>query len=59
VLVDPWFEGNPKAPGGVDSVHAADLLLLTHDHFDHAGDAVALARKTGALVVAIFELRGK
>ena len=58
-LVDPWFEGNSKAPGGADSVHGADLLLLTHDHFDHAGDAVALARKTGALVVAIFELAGE
>jgi L-ascorbate metabolism protein UlaG (beta-lactamase superfamily) len=33
-------------------------LLLTHDHFDHAGDAVALAKRTGALVVAIFELAG-
>ena len=57
-LVDPWFEGNPKAPGGVDTAPGADLLLLTHDHFDHAGDAVALAKKTGALVVAIFELAG-
>jgi len=57
-LIDPWLEGNPKAPGGVDTVPKADLLLLTHDHFDHAGDAVALARKTGALVVGIFELAG-
>jgi L-ascorbate metabolism protein UlaG (beta-lactamase superfamily) len=57
-LIDPWLEGNPKAPGGVDTAPKADLLLLTHDHFDHAGDAVALARKTGALVVGIFELAG-
>src|SRR4030042_5510041 len=58
-LIDPWLEGNPKAPGGVDTAPVADLLLLTHDHFDHAGDAVALAKKTGALVVAIFELAGE
>jgi L-ascorbate metabolism protein UlaG (beta-lactamase superfamily) len=58
VLIDPWFEGNPKAVGGVDTAPAADLLLLTHDHFDHSGDAVALARKTGALVVGIFEVIG-
>lgn len=58
VLVDPWLEGNPKAPGGVESAPVADLMLLTHDHFDHAGDAVALARKTGAVVVGIFELVG-
>ncbi len=58
VLIDPWFEGNPTAPGGLDTAPAADLMLLTHDHFDHSGDAVALARKTGALVVGIFELIG-
>jgi len=58
VLIDPWIEGNPKAAGGMDTAPKADLLLLTHDHFDHAGDAVALAKRTGALVVAIFELAG-
>ena len=58
VLVDPWLEGNPKAAGGVESAPEADLMLLTHDHFDHAGDAVALARKTRAIVVGIFELVG-
>jgi L-ascorbate metabolism protein UlaG (beta-lactamase superfamily) len=57
-LVDPWLEGNPVAAGGVDTAPKADLLLLTHDHFDHAGDAVALAKRTGALVVGIFELVG-
>jgi len=57
-LIDPWFEGNPKAAGGVDTVPKADLLLITHDHFDHAGDAVAVAKKTGALVVGIFEVVG-
>ena len=58
VLIDPWLEGNPVAAGGVDTAPAADLLLLTHDHSDHAGDAVALAKRTGALVVGIFELAG-
>jgi len=57
-LIDPWLEGNPKAGGGVGTVPKADLLLITHDHFDHAGDAVAVAKKTGALVVGIFEVVG-
>lgn len=56
VLVDPWLEGNPVAPAGAAGEIRGDLLLLTHDHFDHAGDAADLARRTGALVVAIFEL---
>src|SRR3972149_2026115 len=58
VLIDPWFEGNPKAPGGAGAAPKADLMLLTHDRVDHGGDAVALARKTGPLVVGIFELAG-
>ncbi|HSL91587.1 MAG TPA: metal-dependent hydrolase [Candidatus Limnocylindrales bacterium] len=58
VLIDPWFQGNPSAPSGPDEVVKADFLLLTHDHFDHASDAAHLARRTGALVVGIFELVG-
>lgn len=56
LLIDPWLQGNPKAPGGPDTLPAADLLLLTHDHSDHAADAAVIARKTGALVVGMFEL---
>ena len=58
VLIDPWFQGNPTAPSGPEEVTKAEFLLLTHDHFDHAADAAALARQTGALVVGIFELIG-
>jgi len=57
-MVDPWLEGNPKAPCGIDSAPAADLILLTHNHSDHAADAAALARRTGALIVAIYEFSG-
>ncbi len=55
VLVDPWFEGNPKAVVTADSV-AADAIVVTHGHFDHVGDAVAISQRTGAPVVAIVEL---
>lgn len=58
ILIDPWFQGNPTAPSGPEEVRKAEFLLLTHDHFDHAADAAALARQTGALVVGIFELIG-
>lgn len=56
VLVDPWIEGNPKAPGA--AVPSAHFLLVTHDHSDHAGDAARLAKLTGALVIGIFEVIG-
>jgi len=55
VLVDPWIEGNPKAPR---ETPRGDFLLITHDHFDHAGDAARLVRETGAVAVGIFEVIG-
>lgn len=55
VLIDPWLEGNPQAPVGPDDVEA-DAILISHGHVDHLGDAVAIARRTGAPVCAIVEL---
>ncbi len=56
ILIDPWIEGNPMAPIKPDDITAADLILVTHDHGDHLGQTVELARRTGAQVVAIYEL---
>jgi L-ascorbate metabolism protein UlaG (beta-lactamase superfamily) len=55
VLVDPFLTGNPKAAAQADEV-GADAILLTHGHADHVGDAVAIAKRTGAPVVAVVEL---
>ncbi len=44
ILLDPWF-GNPKSPKPADQVDRCDLLLVTHGHNDHMGDAVALASR--------------
>ena len=55
VLVDPFLTGNPKAAVSADEV-AADAILLTHGHADHIGDTVAIAKRTGAPVLAIVEL---
>ena len=44
ILIDPWF-GNPLSPRSADSVQRCDLLLVTHGHGDHVGDAVALASR--------------
>jgi L-ascorbate metabolism protein UlaG (beta-lactamase superfamily) len=54
-LIDPFLTGNPKAAVSADEV-AADVILLTHGHGDHIGDTVAIAKRTGATVVAIVEL---
>lgn len=56
IVVDPFFAGNnPSAKTPVDAV-AADFILQTHGHGDHIADTVALARRTGATVIANFEI---
>jgi L-ascorbate metabolism protein UlaG (beta-lactamase superfamily) len=58
VLIDPFLTGNPRAAASADEV-AADAILLTHGHGDHYGDAVAIAKRTGATVMAITEIAGE
>ncbi|MGE4426746.1 MAG: metal-dependent hydrolase [Solirubrobacteraceae bacterium] len=54
VLVDPFLTGNPKAATSADEV-PADVIVLTHGHGDHYGDAIGIAERTGAKVVALVE----
>ena len=55
IVFDPWLTGNPKAPAGA-KIDKADVICLSHGHSDHSGDVVAVARATGAPLVAVFEL---
>ncbi len=55
ILIDPFLSGNPLAPLKADAV-AADYILVSHGHGDHLGDTVAIAKRTGATVVANFEI---
>ena len=55
IIIDPFLTGNPSADIQADDVDV-DAVLLTHGHGDHLGDAIAIAKRTGALTVALFEL---
>lgn len=55
VLIDPFLSENPLAAENANDVQA-DYILVTHGHGDHLGDAVEIARRTGAKVVAMVEL---
>ena len=52
IYIDPWMVGNPTCPISLDDVQRGDIVLVTHDHFDHVGNAVDIVNKTGATLVA-------
>ena len=55
VLVDPFFTDNPVCAVSWEQAPKADVVLVTHDHGDHVGDAVAVCCRHGALCCAVFE----
>ena len=55
ILIDPFLSGNPAASTSADQL-AADAILLTHGHGDHVGDTVSIAKRTGAIVIAVYEI---
>lgn len=55
ILVDPWF-GNPTSPKAPSAVDKCDLMIVTHGHFDHFGEALAIASRTRPAWPAIHEL---
>jgi len=58
ILIDPWIT-NPANPEGKDDLAAldkVDLILVSHRHFDHIGDSVDIAKRTGAQLVTNYDL---
>ena len=55
LIIDPFLTGNPLAKTKADDMEC-DFVLVTHGHEDHMGDAVAISKRTGATVIANFEV---
>lgn len=55
ILIDPFLESNPAAktkPSDLDPTH----ILISHGHFDHIADVAAIAKRSGAQVLANYEI---
>lgn len=55
ILIDPFITGNSLCDLDAETIEA-DIILLTHGHNDHVGDTIAIAKRTGAQVIAVYEL---
>src|SRR5260370_19641656 len=55
IVIDPFLTGNPKAAAKADDLDP-DFIVLTHGHSDHIGDALPIAKRTGATIISTYEL---
>lgn len=55
LIIDPFVTDNPKSPVKANEIDV-NYILVTHGHGDHVGDALAIAKRTGATIIANFEL---
>jgi len=55
IIIDPWLTENPLAVCRAEDITRADVVLVTHDHFDHTADAAGIVKKTGATLVGMPE----
>jgi len=56
ILIDPWVQGNPACPESEKHLSKVDLMLITHGHSDHMGDAVSVARQHQPVIACIYEI---
>src|SRR5690242_8852493 len=55
IVIDPFLTDNPAAAAKANAIEA-DAILVSHGHGDHVGDTVSIAKRTGATVVANYEI---
>jgi L-ascorbate metabolism protein UlaG (beta-lactamase superfamily) len=56
LLFDPFISGNPLSSEIDAALVQADFILVSHAHEDHTADLVSIAKRTGAVVIAIWEI---
>ncbi len=58
IMFDPWLTGNPQADIKAEDVDKLDYMFVSHGHGDHFADAIEIAKRTGATMIAAYELIG-
>ena len=56
ILIDPWLEGNPSCPPALKKPDRVDVILISHGHHDHVGDAVTLGLRYSPQIICMYEI---
>jgi L-ascorbate metabolism protein UlaG (beta-lactamase superfamily) len=56
IYIDPFLSDNPIAGISPDQINTADIVIVTHNHADHIGDAYEICKRTSAVLVGIHEI---
>lgn len=59
VLIDPFLKENPSSPLKPEEFEHVDVVVITHDHGDHFGDSVEIAKKHNSTIVSVYETASK
>jgi L-ascorbate metabolism protein UlaG (beta-lactamase superfamily) len=56
ILIDPWLAHNPSTPEDQKQIDKVDLMLISHGHGDHMGDAISIAQRTRPHIISMNEI---
>ena len=55
-LIDPFLKDNPQSVAYPEDFKELNYIFVTHGHADHLGDAIPIAKSTGATIISCFEI---
>ena len=55
ILIDPFISNNPACEVPVEELNP-DIILITHGHSDHLGDALEISNRTNAPIACVHEI---
>ncbi|AWR94666.1 metal-dependent hydrolase [Acidianus brierleyi] len=57
IIIDPFIKNNPSTPVKIDYTYDSDIIIVTHDHYDHLGDTVEIMKNSNKpLLLATYDL---
>lgn len=57
IFIDPCLSSDHDCPITAEDIDAADLILVSHGAWDHVGQSIEIAKRTGAIFMSGHDVR--